>query len=342
MGKNYYEVLGVPKNASPDDIKKAYKKAALKWHPDKNPEKPELAKQKFTEISEAYAVLSDKDKRAIFDQYGEEGLKGGIPMGNEGGPDRFSSFPGGFQFNNAEDIFARVFGGMGGRRGRGGMPDLFSMMGGMGPMGNMDDDEDMGGFGGPFGQMPRQKRKDAPIQQPLRLSLEELYTGTVKRLKVSRLVYDDSKKSQNREEKILEISVKPGWKPGTKITFANHGDEYPGREPADMIFVVEEKPHPTFVRKGNNLHVTRTVNLTEALCGTKFTLNDIAGNPVVIDCTNDAITPSFKKVIRGKGMPVQNKADVFGDLIVDFNVLFPKGTLTPAQRSSIQAANLTY
>ncbi|XP_032647549.2 dnaJ homolog subfamily B member 2-like isoform X4 [Chelonoidis abingdonii] len=104
----YYEVLGVPRNASSDDIKKAYRRAALKWHPDKNPENKEHAEQKFKEIAEAYEVLSDKEKRDIYDRYGKEGLMGAGPGGSRadaGGPE-FT-----FTFRSAHDVFREFFGG---------------------------------------------------------------------------------------------------------------------------------------------------------------------------------------------------------------------------------------
>ena len=110
MGKDYYQILGVGKGASDDEIKKAYRKEALKWHPDRNQDKKELAEKKFKEVAEAYEVLSDKQKRQIYDQFGEEGLKGSSGMGGGaeganpfgGGTYRFSSsMPGG-----AENIFS--------------------------------------------------------------------------------------------------------------------------------------------------------------------------------------------------------------------------------------------
>ncbi|XP_065269477.1 dnaJ homolog subfamily B member 2 isoform X1 [Emys orbicularis] len=105
----YYEVLGVPRNASSDDIKKAYRKAALKWHPDKNPENKEHAERKFKEIAEAYEVLSDKGKRDVYDRYGKEGLMGaagpGGPRADAGVPE-FT-----FTFRSAHDVFREFFGG---------------------------------------------------------------------------------------------------------------------------------------------------------------------------------------------------------------------------------------
>ncbi|XP_056220623.1 dnaJ homolog subfamily B member 6b isoform X2 [Seriola aureovittata] len=106
----YYQILGVHKNATQDDIKKAYRKLALKWHPDKNPDNKEEAEKKFKELSEAYEVLSDENKRNIYDRYGKEGLSGG--GGGGGGGGHYDHFGGGsFTFRNPEDVFREFFGG---------------------------------------------------------------------------------------------------------------------------------------------------------------------------------------------------------------------------------------
>ncbi len=160
-GKDYYATLGVAKDVSEDELKKAYKKMALKWHPDRNLDNKVAAEARFKEIGEAYEVLSDPSKRQIYDEYGEEGLKGGPPpqasssdgfdgaahFANGSGAGGFRGrFPGGFQPSRAEDIFAQMFGG--GSGGLGGMGGLGSMFGGMG-----------GGMGG----MPQQQqRQQAP------------------------------------------------------------------------------------------------------------------------------------------------------------------------------------
>uniref|UniRef100_A0A452ZW98 J domain-containing protein n=1 Tax=Aegilops tauschii subsp. strangulata TaxID=200361 RepID=A0A452ZW98_AEGTS len=150
MGLDYYKILGVDKAASDDDLKKAYRKLAMKWHPDKNPTNKKEAESKFKQISEAYEVLSDSQKRAVYDQYGEEGLKGQVPPpgagGGAGGPAGATFFstgadgPTAFRFNprNAEDIFAEFFGSSSPFGGMGGMG------GGMGGMGG-------GGHGMPSG-----------------------------------------------------------------------------------------------------------------------------------------------------------------------------------------------
>jgi len=360
MGKDYYAILGVAKNASEQDVKKAYRKLALKWHPDKNPENKEAAKQKFTEIGEAYEVLSDPEKRKIFDAYGEEGLKGGIPTGSSGdgsGPSGFQSFH--FDSGRAEDIFSQFFGNFGsgfgaqGNSGFSGMHSIFGNMGmGMGNMGHMgnssnmgmgmsmdteDDGQGFGNFSRGFKQ-PKRKAQDATITHDLKLSLEDLYTGCVKRLKINRLELDSSA-TQRRVDKIVEIKVKPGWKAGTKITFEKHGDQHPDREPADIVFIVQEKPHPIFKRVGNNLVYKKTVSLTQALLGSRFSFTGINGQNVDVDTAGEIISPGYQKRIAGKGMPVQNKQGQYGDLIVEFDINFPSH-LNAQQKQLIEQANI--
>lgn len=353
LPQDYYAILGVPRNADEDTIKKAYRKLALKWHPDKNPGNQEEARKKFTEIGEAYEVLRDKQKRAIYDQVGEEGLKGGMgaPPGGAGGPGGPSPFPGGggqffFSSNNADDLFRSFFGvndihdlgSIFGRRrqGRGRGPQMFHMA---------DEDDDGDGVGvfqfmnGGGGGGRRPMSKDPPVHNKLMLSLEDLYTGTTKRLKVNRLVLDESTQQQVRAEKIVEIQVKPGWKAGTKITFAEHGDEYPGRVPADLVFTVEEKPHPLFQREGINLIHKRRISLSEALLGTTLEVPALDGSRVQVDLRDRVISPGYRHTVRGKGMPVQNKRGEFGDLIIEFEVAFPN-RLTPNQRALVQQAGL--
>ncbi|CAN4084108.1 unnamed protein product [Withania somnifera] len=208
MGVVYYKILQVDKNAIDDDLKKAYRKLAMKWHPDKNPNNKKEAEAKFKQISEAYEVLSDSQKRAIYDQYGEEGLKGQVPPpdASGGGPGGTTYFqtgegPNVFRFNprNANDIFAEFFGfssPFGGGMGGGGFGG--NMGGGGGGMrgtrfsSSMFGDDIFSSFGEGRPMSTTGPPKAPPIERTLPCSLEELYKGTTKKMKISREIADAS------------------------------------------------------------------------------------------------------------------------------------------------------
>eukprot|EP00249_Psilotum_nudum_P014742 c24979_g1_i2 orf=222-821(+) len=199
MGVDYYNILKVGRNASDEDLKKAYRKLAMKWHPDKNPNSKKEAEAKFKEISEAY------EKRAIYDQYGEEGLKGVPPPGASVPGFSNGGAPNVFRFNprNAQDIFAEFFGG-----------DPFGGMStrvGRNPFGE-------GMFGGTENVFKSfsdaaAPRKATSVENKLQCTLEELYNGSTRKMKISRNIADASGKTLPIEE-ILTIEVKPGWKKG--------------------------------------------------------------------------------------------------------------------------------
>jgi len=328
MGKDYYELLGVSKTANDEEIKKAYKKAALKWHPDRNPNNKEEAERRFKEISEAYSVLSDKQKREIYDRYGEEGLKTGGTPGPEGGPDfsgfsQTGGFPGGFTFrtsgfsaSDAEELFAKMFGTR--------HPGSFGSFG-------EDDEDSFGGFGGfpgmgartTFGSSrpSRKPRKAPPIEREFFCSLEDLFKGTTKKLKVSKTIMDASGKSMP-VEKILTIDIKPGWKQGTKIKFENEGDERPGIEPADMVFILKEKPHPYFKREGDDLLYHAKMSLKDALTNPVIEINTLDGKKKRIKMPG-IVTPTTREIIPGEGMPNSKNPSRRGNLILTFDIQFP-------------------
>ncbi|TKY63503.1 DnaJ-like subfamily B member 1 [Spatholobus suberectus] len=300
MGVDYYKLLQVDRNASDEDLKRAYRRLAMKWHPDKNPNNKKDAEAKFKQISEAYDVLSDPQKRAVYDQYGEEGLKGQVPPpgaggfagGSDGGPTMFRFNP-----RSADDIFSEFFGfsspfgmgDMGGRAGASGFPrfgeDIFASL--------------RSGAGEGSGNAPR---KSAPIERTLQCSLEDLYKGTTKKMKISRDVIDASGRPTTVEE-ILTIEIKPGWKKGTKITFPEKGNEQRGVIPADLVFIIDEKPHGVFKRDGNDLVVTQKISLVEALTGYTAQLTTLDGRNLTVS-TNSIISPTYEEVIKGEGMPV--------------------------------------
>mmetsp|Transcript_20710 Transcript_20710/g.37098 ORF Transcript_20710/g.37098 Transcript_20710/m.37098 type:complete len:345 (-) Transcript_20710:1468-2502(-) len=338
MGKNYYQILGVSKEADDSELKKAYRKLAVKYHPDKNPENKEEAEAKFKEVSEAYEVLSDPENRKVYDKFGEDGLKKG-----GGGPGSSN-----FQFKRAEDIFASFFGssgfddgdmkfgGMGGFPfgGMGGMRGGFAGMHGMPEMdfNNMGGMPSMGGMGGGMnnGRRPSTAPKKAPnIEYALRLTLEEMYNGVTKKMKITRKVRGKS------QEEVVEIIVRAGWKKGTKIKFAEKGDEEDGIIPADIVFIVEEKPHAVFTREDNDLVMHRTLPLVDALCGTTISVQHVSGQTLEIP-VRDIVQPQKIQVISGKGMPISKTPGSFGNLIVKYNVMFPR-TLSDDQKSSLRS-----
>ncbi|CAI0461064.1 unnamed protein product [Linum tenue] len=318
MGVDYYKILQVDRSASDDDLKKAYRKLAMKWHPDKNPTNKKDAEAKFKQISEAYEVLSDSQKRAVYDQYGEEGLKGQVPPPNAASG--ASYFSGGFNPRSADDIFAEVFGqsspfgGMGGSRGTR-FPSAFFGEGGGGSM------------------HQSAPRKAGPIENKLPCSLEELYKGTTKKMKISREIVDVSSKSMQVEE-ILTIDIKPGWKKGTKITFPEKGNEQPGIIPADLVFIIDEKPHPVFTRDGNDLVVSQKISLAEALTGYTVHLTTLDGRSLTIP-VNNVIHPTYEEVVSREGMPIPKDPSRRGNLRVKFNIRFPT-RLTTEQKAGIK------
>jgi DnaJ family protein B protein 4 len=360
MGVDYYTVLKVGRTASDDELKKAYRKLAMKWHPDKNPNNKKEADAKFKQIAEAYEVLSDPQKRAIYNQAGEEGLKGQAPPPyNRGGSSQgfaANGFPAGatsFHFNprNAEDIFAEFFGSVSPFGGMGGMGGRGSRGGGFGEgiFGGFSGGPDVahggatdGGGGATafrhFGEGPSSSTshnnmpagRPAPVETKLLCTLEELYKGSVRKMKISRNLADPSGNTFPVEE-ILTIEVKVCWKKGTKVTFPEKGHEQPNQiAAADLVFVIDEKPHPVYKRDGNDVVVTKKIPLTDALTGTTFSLTALDGRTLSFNLP-EIITPAFEKIFAREGMPIAKEPGKRGNLRIKFDIIFPN-RLTAEQK----------
>ncbi|XP_026992248.1 dnaJ homolog subfamily B member 1b [Tachysurus fulvidraco] len=311
MGKDYYSILGIQRDASEDEIKKAYRKQALKFHPDKN--KSPNAEEKFKEIAEAYDVLSDPKKKDVYDRFGEEGLKGSTGGGGGGGPNG-PGFSYTFQ-GDPHAMFTEFFGGR----------NPFEHIFGRG-MEDMDVDEPFASFGmGGGHHFPRRgKKQDPPVTHELKVSLEEVFSGCTKKMKISRSRLNPDGCSTRTEEKILTVEVKKGWKEGTKITFPKEGDQKPNNIPADIIFVVKDKAHPVFKRDGSNLIYQAKISLKEALCGCTIKAPTLDKRTISLPMQDVIIRPGMKRHITGEGLPLPKNPERRGDLIVEFEVKFPE------------------
>lgn len=267
----HYDILGVEKNASSDEIKKAYKTLAKEWHPDKNIDKPEVAKKKFQEIQEAYEILGDEDKRRLYD-IEQDG--GGVPP---------SFFP---QSGNN-------------------MPDLMSML-----FSSALGASSYGGGASSFGGVNHREPIKKIFTHELLCSLEELYFGCKKKIKISRNVYNRS------ETKILEIDIRKGWKDGTKLTFENEGDCNQSFT-TDIIVIIREQRHNEFRREKDNLIIVRDITLNEAQNGTNITVK-LLDNSTRTFKTNPLKYSDDQLEIPNCGMPTKN--NTVGNLIIRFRI----------------------
>jgi len=284
--KDYYQILGVNTSAGDEEIKRAYRKLAMKYHPDKNPNKKE-AEERFKEINEAYAVLSDKEKRKQYDTYGAEGFRQRFTQ-----EDIFR----GFDF---DEILSGLFGGRGRREfrygGRGGF-DFGDFFGGQGAYQDM-------------GRMP-QKGED--ILYELSISLEEAASGGEKRI------------SYRKNGKIEEVSVRipRGIETGKKLRLVGKGMEgRRGSPPGDLYLQISVREHPVFIREGDDLIVEKEISFPEAVLGTTIEVPTLEGKKRV---TVPPGTQSHTKMrLKGLGMPHFQK-EGRGDEFVKVLVRVPK------------------
>lgn len=333
----FYDVLGVSPSADDASLKKAYRKLAMKYHPDKNPN----AGDKFKEISLAYEVLSNAEKRKIYDQGGEQAIKEGGSGGGGGG------------FHSPMDIFDMFFGGgdpFGRGGGRRGGPrrtknivhqlsvSLEELYNGttrkLAVQKNVicDSCEGVGGKPGCFqkcgncrgsGMQIRIQQIAPGMMQQIQSMCQECH-GEGESVDPKLRCKKCNGKKVNRERKILEVNVDKGMEDSQKIQFTEEGDQEPGYEPGDIIIVLDEKAHPMFKRNGMDLIIKMDISLTEALCGLKKTINTLDDRTLVIQTIpGEVIKTGDLKAVQGEGMPQYRNPFEKGRLIIQFNVVFP-------------------
>ena len=364
--RDYYEVLGLQKGASADDIKGAYRKAALKWHPDRwvsgTDAEKKTAEEKFKEASEAYSVLSDPDKRAKYDQFGFAGVDGAAGQDWSQG------------FGNLNDILNNLFGGA---------------FGGFGGFGGF---EGFSGFGGQQG--PRTQR-GRDIRTRVRLTLEEIATGCEKEVTIERnrpcpdcdgrgarnasdvktcptckgtgqvqnvtntlfgrtLTYSTcphcngtGKVVSNpcsrckgtglvRQKATVKVRIPAGVEDGTQLTLRGEGHAAPqGGVSGDLLVIVEEQPHAQLKRDGNNLFYTQVISVADAMLGGEIQIPALDG-PTRLKLEPGTQSGTVQR-LRGKGLPTVSNYGLGGrgDLYVKILVWIPR-KLSRSEREAVE------
>jgi molecular chaperone DnaJ len=334
--RDYYEILGVGKSASKDELKKAYRKIAIKYHPDKNPDNPE-AEDKFKEAAEAYEVLNDEQKKQQYDRFGHEGMRGaggGFSGGGMSMDDIFSQFGDVFGGHNPFESFFGGGGGGSGRRSSG--------------------------------------RRGSNLRIKVKLTLDEIAHGAEKKIKVNRLVVADGvsykdcstcggtgqmRKVVNtmlgqmvsastchtcngsgkiidkrppgvdgsgllQKEEIIDIRIPGGVADGMQLSMSGKGNHGPNGGPAgDLLILVEEKPDELLKRDGNNVVFDLHLNFVDAVLGTSVEVPTIDGK---VKIKIDAGTQSGRILrLRGKGIQDINGYGS-GDQLIHVNIWTPK------------------
>lgn len=294
MAKDYYSILGLTKTATEEEIKKAFRKLAVKYHPDKNAGNKE-AEEKFKEINEAYEVLSDPEKRKRYDRYGANWDQFN---GAQQGPHQYQgASPGGGQYDHFEGGPREFFGESGD------FSDLF------GEFFNRSGAAGSGRRGG-------RKYKGQDYNAAMSITLEEAFHGTARVITVN--------------EQKIRITLKPGAYAGLTIKLAGKGAPGINGGPAgDLYITIQVLPHPVYQREGDHLRQTVTVDLFTAVLGGE---KEVSTFPGMVKLKIPAGTQNGKVLrIRGKGMPVYNRAGEAGDMLVEIRVWIPE-QLTEQQR----------
>lgn len=321
--RDYYEVLGVPRNADAKAIKSAYRKMAKKYHPDTNAGNKE-AEQKFKEVTEAYNVLSDEEKKKLYDQFGFaafDGRAGGrTGYGQSGFDGGWHTDSGGFQNGNGYTEYH--FEG-------GNMDDILKQMFGSGFQSGFGQQSDFGqGFQGGFGQnFGRQggnsRRKGRDLESGITVSFEEAAFGCKKMISF-----------ENKSMPSLEVQIPAGIDEGQSVRLKGKGYPGSGGAPAgDLLLKVHIAEKPGYERKGMDVYTTENISYTTAVLGGEAVFHTLYGN---VTCRIPAGTQSGSKIrLKEKGIVSMKNPAVHGDAYVTIQIAVPR-TVTPEERKKLQ------
>lgn len=318
--RDYYEVLGVQRTATPDEMKKAFRKLAMQFHPDKNPN-DKKAEERFKELGEAYEVLSDEQKRKTYDQFGHMGSQAGFKPGSnpfEGFQRGAGAGFGGFQgfggqqagAENFQDIFGDIF------------SDLFS--GGRARPG--------GPAGGARPGAGQARNRGADLRYTLNISFEEAAAGTEKTISFIR------QRGGKEESAKLAITVPAGVKAGQRLKLRNEGDSpSSGNNPGDLYVIINIQDHSIFKRVENDVHIDLPISYIDAVLGTSVEIPTLTGKASLKVPPGTPSGQIFR--LKGKGFATVEGAGT-GDLLVRVVIDVPR-ELSEEQRDLLKKFSAT-
>lgn len=302
---DFYAVLGLGRDAQSDAIASAYRRSALATNPECNQDHPDpsvLAK-KFKHVSQAYVVLSDPHIRAIYDQYGEDGVR-------HGGAGSIGK-PGGVDIDTVDPYleFRKFFG----------VDSPFQVLGNISGAQNNQHH-----FFSVSATTDKSPPKCDPVRVVLLVTIEDVFHGNLRR------VCWDSKHFTARDEVTtttpcsMDVTVPRGIRSGDAVTLLGKGNSKDGKTKGDVIVTFELAPHAVYAREGDNLVVRVPITLEDALCGVKFTVPTVEGRQLPVE-VDEVVQPDFRRVIKGEGLPIYNNVTgARGDLIVVCPTIFPR------------------
>ncbi|XP_070157305.1 dnaJ homolog shv [Polyergus mexicanus] len=317
-GRDFYKILGLSHGASTHEIKKAYRRLAKELHPDKNKDDPN-ASQKFQDLGAAYEVLSDTEKREMYDKCGEECLKKDGMMNNNMDP--FASFFGDFSFHfNGEAQHQQEV------RGANVIMDLYVTL------------EEL--YNGNFIEITRNKIVMKAAKGTRKCNCrQELVTRKVGNDRIHMIQQSVCSECPNvkmvNEERTLEAEVEPGMVNNQEIKFTAEGEPHLDADPGDLILKIRTQPHPIFERKGDDLYTNVTISLQDALLGFTVDIKHLDGHIVTVQ--RDKITKHGTRIQKkNEGMPNYDNNSLHGNLYITVDVAFPDIVFTEEQKENIK------